>query len=117
MRQRTGKRIRSAHYQGDSGPSQLRYANYIEEIVICGVEHIVPPKSLVTSIKIRTLPLYQKVGIPLSFMIESLGTIQFDHDTRHGVTQLSRNSEVSPEEEFTFDTDDTLFAGAVCILF
>jgi hypothetical protein len=118
VQRRTDERIKSTQYQGVTGPSQLRYVNYIEEIVIGGIEYIAPPRTLVTSIKIRTLPLYQRGSIRVSFIIESLRTIQFDHGKRHGLTELTRSSETLPEEvEYVFDTDDTLVCGDVCIRF
>jgi hypothetical protein len=118
VQRRTDERIKSTQYQGVTGPSQLRYVNYIEGIVNGVIEYIAPPRTLITSVKLRTLPLYQKGSTRVSFIIESLGTIQFDHGKRHGLTELTRSSEVLPEEdEYMFDTDDTLVAGDVCIRF
>ena len=116
-KRRADERIQSSHYQGVTGPSQIRYINYIEEIVLNGIEYVVPPKTLVTSIKIRSLPLHYKGTIRISFVIESLGTIQYDYGKRHGLAELSQRGESPAGTEFCFNTEDTLVGGDVCVRF
>jgi hypothetical protein len=120
---RMDERIRSRHYQGVSSPSQIRYVNYVEEIVRKGKDHTSPAKILITSVKIHTIPVYKRNTIRISFIIQSLGSIQYDHAKRHGLVSLSRNSMDSAhldqrnQNEFNFETDGTLVSGDVTIRF
>ena len=118
---RADERMKSSHYQGVTGPSQIRYVNYIEDIVMNRVKYIAPPKTLITSIKIHSLPSHQK-GIRISFIIESLGTIQYDYCKRHGLAMLGHGvlgegADATPKEEIYFETEDVLVAGDVCVRF
>ena len=115
---RTDERINIPHYQGVTSPSQLRYLAYIEAIVLKGTRFSAPPKRLITSIKLRSLQLNQKGNIRLSFIIESMGSIQYDHGKRHGLAKLTHRGDAAPQsEEFCFNTEDTLVVGDVCLRF
>ena len=115
---RMDERIKSNHYQGVSAPSQIRYVNYIEQIVRNQVDYTAAAKRLVSSVKIRTMPYYRRNKISVSFIIESLGTIQYDHAKRHRLEVLSRGSNVDRDhDEYKFETEGTLVSGDVVIRF
>ena len=118
---RMDERIRSSQYQGVSSPSQIRYVNYIEEIVRKGIDYTSPAQVLIKSVKIHTLPLYKRKSIRISFIIQSLGTIQYDYAKRYGLALLSKSSSTGKanldQDEFNFETDGTLVSGDVTIRF
>ena len=117
-RRRMDERIKSHHYQGVSSPSQIRYVNYIEKIVRNIVDYTSATKQLISYVKIQTMPFHKKSTLCVSFIIESLGSIQYDHAKRHGLTILSKGSRPSLEKsEFKFDTDGVLVSGDATIRF
>jgi hypothetical protein len=115
---RTDRRIDSRRIQGVASPSQIRYVNYIESIVVKGCDFVSPVRILLTSIKLHTMPLYRRNNIRVCFIVECFGTIQYDYGKRHGLAVLSRNPNVQPEsDEFKFDLEDVVVAGDVTIRF
>ena len=131
-RRRTDPRLgRRRRLQGVDSPSQRRYVRYIERAIHSDRVAIPPParRTLLTSITVTAPPARRGTGrgaARVGFMVESLGTVQYDLAKRLGAAPLPDPSDAggrSGESEndrsvLRFELEDgVLVAGDMTVRF
>ena len=99
-RRRTDPRLgRRRRLQGVDSPAQRRYVRYLERAIYSGEHDSVVPaparRTLLTVVVVEAPPVRRKGGAParISFIVESLGTVQYDLAKRHGAMALPTASD------------------------
>jgi hypothetical protein len=95
-RRRTDPRLgRRRRLQGVDSPSQRRYVRYLERALYSSGDRdapVPPParRTLLTTVVLESPPIRRgkNSSARLSFIVEALGTVQYDHAKRHGAVLL-----------------------------
>jgi hypothetical protein len=90
--------LRVVALQGVASPAQRRYVNYVEHILFGPTAGPFPPparRTLLTAVVLTAPPARRGAGggsARVAVVVESLGTVQYDHAKRHGAAPLPDRS-------------------------
>lgn len=98
--------------QGVSSPSQIRYVHYIEAIKYLDHEWVSKRYMLISRIIMRGIPLMHLRGCQVTFVIETVQGVIYDHAKTHGLVSCT-----APSQIFPFDIGNLPVFGDVAIRF
>ena len=111
---RTDLGINKNSLQQVSSPSQKRYVKYLERIMYEGEDYSSTTLRLINRITVNTMPFHPRQCVPVTFIIESRGTVVYDHGKTHGIIRMRRDH---ASQQWHFDPGAVLVSGDVAIRF
>jgi hypothetical protein len=87
----TGMTLPCIRIQGVSAPCQIRYVYYIDAMLETpSIDYRSPKAHLLEKIIIKTMPLFAKDAVVVTFVVEVGGRVVFDYAKAKGLARLSK---------------------------
>lgn len=95
---RTDERLKYKRLQQVTAPSQKRYVQYIEMMLVSpDLDYRSASLKLLNSITLKTMPLHNRDYLSLTFIIEAEGKVVYDYTKTHGVMTIAPGDDVEQD--------------------